>query len=234
MASTAFSQDPLEEAYTEIGLSLGATQASVRVQIQAVGWVRAGSTTTQLETRIWREKRTEPETLPDRLYVESYVDGTLRHTVVADGRRVWRYDHTMKEYSFIPQSGGGAADAISSAVAWIRQDAQRPLRLLIPNNFKWLTKPEGERNAYGAEIRQLTWRGGEWRGTYLNWYFTSLQPLDRLQISERFEQPDRTLRESSMDVRLTYPTTPFEFEFKPNIPSDAKPAQDLPRRIIEG
>lgn len=230
LASSGFAQ-PVEQAYQQIELSLTQTQAAARVQIQAIGWMSTGSITTHLETRIWRESRNEPDTFPDRLFVQSFVDGELRTSVVADGKQIWRYDHVKKEYSFIPQSGG-PADAIATAVAWSRQDGQRPLRLLIPKNYRWLTMPEGTLTPYGAAIWQLSQNGQNWRGTNLYWYFTPTQALDRLEIHERFDLPGGVLQESYMDVRLVYPTTPFTFDFKLNLPSDAKPAQDLPRRIV--
>lgn len=231
LASIGFAQ-PVEDAYRQIELSLTQTQRADRVQIQAIGWVTTGSNTTQLETRIWRETRIEPDLFPDRLFVQTFVDGQLRTSVVADGKQIWRYDHVKKEYSFIPQRGG-VADSVSSAVAWSRQDAQRPLRLLIPKNYRWLAMPDGTLTPYGAAIWQLSQKGQDWRGTNLYWYFTPTQALDRLEIHERFDLMGGILQESYMDVRLVYPTTPFTFDFKLNLPSDAKPAQDLPRRIID-
>lgn len=227
--SVAYGQD-VEAAYQQIELSLKQTQSAARVFMHGTGWTKDGSTSTTYDIRVWRETRAEPDTFPDRLYVESYVDGALRLVIVVDGKLVWRYDPVRKEYTFLAQ-GGGPADAIATAVAWARQESQRPLRLFIPRNYRWLTRPAGSPTAYGAEIRQVVPQGSDWRGTYLYWYFTPGQALDRLVIHEKFEITSGSLTESYMDVRLSYPTSPFNFSFRPNIPSDAKPAQDLPRRI---
>lgn len=228
-ATVSYGQD-VEGAYQQIELSLRQTQSAARVFMEATGWTKDGSTSTAYEVRIWRESRNEPDTFPDRLFVEGYVDGALRLVIVADGKLVWRYDPIRKEYTFLSQ-GGGPADAIATAVAWVRQEGQRPLRLFIPRNYRWLTRPDGTVTPYGAEIRQVMPYGGDWRGTYLHWYFTPAQALDRLVIHEKFELTPGTLTESYMDVRLIYPSSPFTFAFRPSIPSDAKPAQDLPRRI---
>ena len=175
-------------------------------------------------TRIWIQGR--------QLWLEGSISGKPRITIIADGKHVWRYDPAANEYTFLKQDPDLTL-TLAVVVAWAREEAQRPLRLLA-HSVRWLVKPLSDVQETEVKIWQTTGSGENWRGTILDFRFDAPSfPEGRmlsLTIEERFDQPDGKLKHARHTAKFYYPDVPygFVFEFKP--PPGAKPAADLPRR----
>ncbi|MCH8274979.1 MAG: hypothetical protein IH851_09335 [Armatimonadetes bacterium] len=216
--------DPYAFILSAVDRSLG----EARLYLDMTGW----EAVTGREDRLFR---TQVWIQGSNLYVESHLNGNLRLSIVADGQKVWRYDAVANEYTFLSQPGT-IGETLGLAVAWARNEAQRPLRLLA-RSPRWLVIPRSNVEPTFVEVWQTTGEGEKWRGTILQFSFDAPSPdgrMDRLEIVERFDTGRNGLREAEYTARFSYPASPFDFEFEFVPPKGAKPAADLPRRIGGG
>lgn len=165
--------------------------------------------------------------------IDTWVDTPLRQTIVADTKRVWRYDAVKNEYAYMAQPADIKA-AFGIASAWMRNETQRFIRLFAVG-VRWMIQPDCFYDDVTGklEMNQLTQTGNQWRGT-LAAFWIDPDPakgwINAMRIDERIDIPKSGLRVVAMDVTVDYqpgpPLSPFSFI----IPKGAKPAMDMPNR----
>lgn len=165
-----------------------------------------------------------------KFILDSYVDDKRRMLVIADGNKVWRYDPIVNEYTFLDEPKDITA-AFGVAAAWMRSEAQRPVRLLAAS-ARWLMNPQSEVRPDRVRIFALKPVGAaDWRGTEIRFIFDGdYGKLQTYSIEER-ENAGAGVKKTRFDATFIYtqPFTNVTFAFKP--PPGAKPAADLPIRI---
>lgn len=165
--------------------------------------------------------------------LKTYVDGVLKQTIVADGKRVWRFDPVRNEFAFMTQPTDIKA-AFGIASAWMRNENQRFIRLFAVG-VRWMIKPICSYDDVTGQLNmtQLTTGGNQWRGTMASFFIDPDPAKDLLysmSIDERLDIPKLGLRVVAMDVNIDYsvPALPTPYTFAP--PIGAKPALDMPNR----
>lgn len=227
LAGAALAQ---RDPYAEIAFATRGSLSNPRVILDVGGSVQVGDQT--------------PKQLRQRIYiqglntiVDAYVDDVRQLLIVADGKKVWRYDPVKKEYTFLDQPGSNQLDQVEAmrpvfgiAAAWARTDMQRPLRLLALSS-RWLLDPHvdfADRNIRLST--RVDMENNDWRGSEINFYMAEDGSLDHFTIQERLAMPDGKVKQTNFVGTFVYPPK-FDFPFTFVPPKDAKPAADLPIRI---
>lgn len=203
-----------------IEAAVAASVAQQNIVLDVGGWQRYGRSFERFQLRLFSKE--------GKVYAEQFLNDEKRLVLIADGRKVWRYDPVANEYTFLDQPDT-FAKTMSVVAGWSRLHLQRPLRMM-GGSVRWLVNPQFEVNDSWVRVfqtRPLT--GGDWRGSDTKFFFDDKRRIEKLTVEDRQDTPTG-LKHVWFEGILAYPDTlTVKFDFVP--PRGAKPAADLPVRI---
>ena len=214
------------DLYPTVESAVIAAQAQANIVMDVGGWQTSGGRTERFQLRLFTKE--------GKVYAEQFVNDAKRLVIIADGKKVWRYDPVVNEYTFINQPNTGEPQAdfrrtLEMVAAWSRKQLQRPIRTLA-GSVRWLVIPQFDGDRHWVRAFQTRPLGGEdWRGTDTKFSFDDqgrligLTAEDRLDLRTGFEH-------TWLDGVLAFPPT-LEVSFAFTPPVGAKPAADLPVRL---
>lgn len=211
--------EPYQQIQDAVKRSLGEAQMYVGIS----GWTRVSNGPREnYRIRIYYKD--------NKLAVDSFVNDERKLLIIADGKKLWRYDPVANEYTFMAQPEA-IQQTFGIAAAWVRTEVQRPIRLFA-GSARWLIRPQFVATADQVRIFDRVDTNGDWRGTDLNFQFD--QPNGKLQsftIDQKLPTAYGGVQESRFTGTCIYsqPFNNVSFRFIP--PAGAKPAADLPKRI---
>ena len=210
----------VRDMYPVVEAAAAASAAQPIVVLDVGGWQDSNRVRERFQLRFYIKE--------GKVYAEQFTNDVRKLIVVADGKRVWRYDPIANEYTFLDQPAD-LQKTLGLVAAWSRKNLQRPLRLMA-GSARWLVIPkfEGEDNWVRAfQTRPVG--DDDWRGTDTRFEFDDSGRMERITIEDRLDTR-AGLTHVWMEGVFAYPDQiTVSFEFAP--PRGAKPAADLPVRV---
>ncbi len=217
-ASCALAQN--RDAYPRIESALALSMAQANVVLDVGGWQQTGRTRQNLQLRVYAKD--------GNALAQQFINDVREIDVIADGKKVWRYDTVANEYTFLDHPEN-LVKTMSLIAAWSRSQFQRPLRMMA-GGVRWLVAPTFEEGDDFVRVYQTRpTPGGDWRGTDIKFTFDDNGRVDRFTIEDRLDTL-AGFKHVWLEGLFAYPAT-LDVSFKFSPPPGSKPAADLPVRI---
>lgn len=208
------------DSYPRIEAAVALSMGQANVVLDVGGWQVTGRTRQNLQLRVYAKE--------GNIFAQQFIDDVRKLDLIADGRKVWRYDTVANEYTFLDQPET-LIKTMSLVSAWSRSQLQRPLRMMA-GGVRWLVAPrfeEGDDFVRVFQTRPLP--NQDWRGTDVKFTFDDQGRVHRFTIEDRLDTLGG-LKHVWLEGLFAYPAT-LNVNFKFTPPPGSKPAADLPVRI---